>query len=74
MKSVDPMMEQILKAKPNAQNLFYLLSLLIQSGEEKQIRAVEVNLQSLIKQTRRSSIPWENRRPGNFEPPRSLSV
>lgn len=67
--SVDPVMEQILRARPAERNLFHLLSVLIQNGEEKHLRAAEINLRSLIKQTRRSLIPWENRQPGNFDPP-----
>jgi len=68
-RSVDPVIEQILRAQPGGRNLFHLLSVLIQNGEEKHLRAAEVNLRSLIKQTRASLIPWENRQPGNFDPP-----
>ncbi len=67
--SVDPVLEQILRAQHSERNLFHLLSVLIQNGEEKQLRAAEINLRSLIKQARVSLIPWENRQPGNFDPP-----
>ena len=67
--SVDPVIEQILRSRPGGRNLFHLLSVLIQNGEEKHLRTAEVNLKSLIKQTRASLIPWENRQPGNFDPP-----
>ena len=67
--SVDPVIEHILRVHPAGRNLFHLLSVLIQNGEEKQLRVAEINLRSLIKQTRASLIPWENRQTGNFEPP-----
>ncbi len=68
-KSVDPVLEHILRADSVSRNLFHLLALLIHTGEEKQIRAAEVSLKSLIKKTRGSIVPWENRQPGNFDPP-----
>jgi transcriptional regulator with XRE-family HTH domain len=68
-RSVDPVTEQILKAQSNKRELFALLATLIVHGDSKQLRAAELNLRSLIKETRRSPIPWENRQPGNFEPP-----
>ena len=67
--SIDPVIEHILRVHPGGRNLFHLLSVLIQNGEEKQLRVAETNLRSLIKQTRVSLIPWENRQTGNFEPP-----
>lgn len=62
-------LDALRSASPEERDLFYLLSMLIQEGDPKLIRAVEVNLRSLVKQTRRSEIPWANRRPGNFDPP-----
>ena len=67
--SIDPVTEHILRVHPAGRNLFHLLSVLIQNGEEKHLRVVEINLRSLIKQTRVSLTPWENRQTGNFEPP-----
>ena len=67
--SVDPVIENILRAKPAGRNLFHLLAVLIHNGDEKQLRAAEINLRSLIKQNRISEVPWENRQTGNFEPP-----
>jgi hypothetical protein len=71
---VDPVIEQflreqLLRATPRERELFAMLAALIEHGEEKLLRAVEMNLRSLMKETRRSPIPWENRQPGNFEPP-----
>jgi hypothetical protein len=66
---IDSITEQLRRATPYERELFALLTELIEHGDEKHLRAVEMNLRSLMKETRRSSIPWENRQPGNFEPP-----
>jgi transcriptional regulator with XRE-family HTH domain len=67
--SADPVTEQILRAKHQKQELFYLMSALIVHGDPRLIQAAEANLKSLIKETQRSPIPWANRQPGNFDPP-----
>jgi len=67
--SVDPVTDAILRAKPNERELFVMLAALIEHGDPKLLRTVETNLRSLMKETRRSPIPWANRQPGNFEPP-----
>ena len=67
--SIDPVTEQILRAKHQRQELFYLLSALIEHGDPRLLQAAEANLKSLIKETHRSPIPWANRQPGNFDPP-----
>ena len=67
--SIDPIAEQLRKATPRERELFAMLAALIEHGDEKNLRAVEMNLRSLMKETHRSPIPWENRQPGNFEPP-----
>ena len=68
-QSVDPVTHQILRAKRDEQKLFHLLAMLIEHGDAKLLRAAEMNLRSLVKETRRSPIPWANRQPGNFDPP-----
>ncbi len=65
----DPITEQLRRATPRERELFAMLAALIEHGDEKQLRAAETNLRSLMKETRRSPIPWENRQPGNFDPP-----
>jgi hypothetical protein len=65
----DPIAEQLRRASPRERELFAMLAALIEHGEEKPIRTVEMMLRSLMKETHRSPIPWENRQPGNFEPP-----
>ena len=69
---VDPIeviTEQLRRATPSERELFAMLAALIDHGEEKPLRILEMTLRSLMKETRRSPIPWENRQPGNFEPP-----
>lgn len=46
-----------------------LLTKLLQQNDAGLIRAVKVNLQSLLKQTRSAAVPWQRRPPGHFEPP-----
>jgi hypothetical protein len=65
----DPITVQLRRATPRERELFAMLAALIEHGDEKHLRAVEMNLRSLMKETRKSSIPWENRQPGNFDPP-----
>ena len=50
-------------------SLYVLLTAIMQSGEPKLLRAAEVNLQSLVKQAKQATIPWQNRPSGHFEPP-----
>jgi hypothetical protein len=67
--SLDPITDQLRRATPRERELFAMLAALIEHGEEKPLRILEMTLRSLMKETRRSPIPWENRQPGNFEPP-----
>jgi transcriptional regulator with XRE-family HTH domain len=67
--SVDPVTDRILRAKRGSRDLFHLLASLIEHGDPKLLRAAEVNLNSLVKETRRPPIPWASRQPGNFDPP-----
>lgn len=67
--SVDPVTDVLLRAKQNERELFTMLATLIEHGDPKLLSAVETNLRSLMKEIRRSPIPWANRQPGNFEPP-----
>jgi hypothetical protein len=66
---LDPITDQLRRATPRERELFAMLAALIEHGEEKPLRILEMTLRSLMKETRRSPIPWENRQPGNFEPP-----
>ena len=67
--SVDPVRERILLAARQDRTLFVLLTSLIQSGDPKLLRAAEVSLRSLVKQSRQATVPWQSRPPGHFEPP-----
>jgi hypothetical protein len=66
---IESIIEQLRRATPYERELFIMLAALIEHGEEKPLRILEMTLRSLMKETRRSPIPWENRQPGNFEPP-----
>lgn len=65
----DPVTERILSGSKLDRSLYVLLTALVQSAEPKLLRAAEMSLQSLVKQSRRSSVPWLNRPSGHFEPP-----
>ncbi|NKB82162.1 MAG: helix-turn-helix domain-containing protein [Nitrospirales bacterium] len=65
----DPVTERILLASQHEQEIYVLLTALLQSGDPKLVRAAEVSLRSLLKQARLSAIPWGARPSGHFEPP-----
>ncbi len=67
--AINPMIEQILLGHREAPDLYVLLTALIQSGDPKLLRAAEVNLRSLVKQSKHATLPWQTRPPGHFEPP-----
>lgn len=67
--AIDPVTAQILGAAHRERALFALLAQLIRAGDPKLLRAAEVNLRSLIKQIPRTTVPWESRPSGHFEPP-----
>ncbi|MGH7230973.1 MAG: helix-turn-helix domain-containing protein, partial [Nitrospiraceae bacterium] len=68
MDSVDPVTERILLGSRQARELYVLLTALIQSDDPKLLRAAEVNLRSLVKQSKQATVPWQSRPPGHFEP------
>src|SRR5512146_798151 len=65
----DPVTERILTGSRMDRSLYVMLTALIQSGEPKLLRAAEMSLKSLVKQSKQSTIPWLNRPSGHFEPP-----
>jgi hypothetical protein len=65
----DPITERILTGSRMDRSLYVMLTALIQSGEPKLLRAAEMSLKSLVKQSKQSSVPWQNRPSGHFEPP-----
>lgn len=65
----DPVTERILTSSRMDRSLYVMLTALIQSGEPKLLRAAEMSLKSLVKQSKRSTVPWQNRPSGHFEPP-----
>lgn len=67
--SPDPITERMLCGAQQDRELYLLLTSLLQEGDPKLLRAAEANLRSLVKQARRSTIPWQSRPSGHFEPP-----
>lgn len=65
----DPVTERILSGSRMDRSLFVLLTTLIQSAEPKLLRAAEMSLRSLVKQSKQATVPWQNRPSGHFEPP-----
>jgi transcriptional regulator with XRE-family HTH domain len=65
----DPVTERIVLAASRMPDLYVLLTARLQSGDGKLIRVAEVNLRSLIKQSKQAAVPWQSRPPGHFEPP-----
>ena len=65
----DPVTERILTGSRMDRSLYVMLTALIQSGEPKLLRAAEMSLKSLVKQSKHSTVPLQNRPPGHFEPP-----
>lgn len=66
---VDPVFERIVKASRYDQSLYVLLTALLQNGDAKLLRAAEMSLRSLVKQSRQATVPWQSRPSGHFEPP-----
>ncbi len=69
LTGADPVLERILVAAGHDRSLYVLLTALMQSGDPKLLRAAEVSLRSLVKQSKQATVPWQSRPPGHFEPP-----
>lgn len=69
LTGTDPVLEKILLATGHDRSLYVLLTALIHSGDPKLLRAAEVSLRSLVKQSKQATVPWQSRPPGHFEPP-----
>ena len=67
--SPDPVTERILAASQTERTLFALVAQLVSAAEPRLVRAAEVSLLSLVKQIPKTTVPWESRPPGHFEPP-----
>ena len=67
--SPDPITERMLCGAQKDRELYLLLTTLLQEGDPKLLRAAEANLRSLVKQARQSTVPWQSRPSGHFEPP-----
>ena len=72
--SPDPITTRILEASRPHQDLYVLLTALLQHGEPKLLRAAEVNLRSLLKQAKTATVPWQSRPSGHFEPPNAVTT
>ena len=66
---VDPVTERILAGSRADRSLYVLLTTLMQAGDPKLLRAAEMSLRSLVKQSRQATVPWQQRPSGHFEPP-----
>lgn len=69
LTGTDPVLEKILMATGQDRSLYVLLTALLHSGDPKLVRAAEVSLRSLVKQSKQATVPWLSRPPGHFEPP-----
>lgn len=65
----DPLTERILAGSRMDRTLYVLLTTLLQAGDPKLLRAAEMSLRSLAKQSRQATVPWQQRPSGHFEPP-----
>lgn len=65
----DPVTDRILAGSHSDRSLYVLLTSLMQSGDPKLLRAAEMSLRSLVKQSRQATVPWQQRPSGHFEPP-----
>lgn len=65
----DPVTDRILTGSRMDRSLYVLLTALMQAGDPKLLRAAEMSLRSLVKQSRQASVPWLQRPSGHFEPP-----
>jgi transcriptional regulator with XRE-family HTH domain len=66
---MDPVTDRILAGSRMDRSLYVLLTALMQAGDPKLLRAAEVSLRSLVKQSRHATVPWQERPSGHFEPP-----
>lgn len=69
LRHPDPVIERIIAGNRKDRTLYTLLTALLESGDAKLLRAAEMSLRSLLKQSRQAALPWQSRMPGNFEPP-----
>lgn len=69
LDSPDPVTERILQGSQIERDLYVLLTALLRHGDPKLLRAAEVNLRSLLKQAKTTTVPWQTRPSGHFEPP-----
>ena len=67
--SVDPVIEQVLRVAGRDPEMYVLLTVILQNADPKLVRAAEVSLRSLAKQSKQPTVPWQSRPPGHFEPP-----
>ena len=65
----DPLTERIVAGSRMDRSLYVLLTTLVQAGDPKLLRAAEMSLRSLVKQSRQATVPWQQRPSGHFEPP-----
>jgi len=56
---VDPVTERILAGSRADRSLYVLLTTLMQAGDPKLLRAAEMSLRSLVKQSRQATVPWQ---------------
>lgn len=69
LAGIDPIIERMVRSAQRDRSLYALVTALMQSGDERLLRAAEVSLRSLVKQLKPADVPWASRQPGHFEPP-----
>jgi transcriptional regulator with XRE-family HTH domain len=69
MDLADPVIAQVLRTVGKDLEMYVLLTVILQDGEPKLVRAAEASLRSLVKQSKRPTVPWQSRPQGHFEPP-----
>ncbi|MFM8540214.1 MAG: helix-turn-helix domain-containing protein [Nitrospira sp.] len=67
--SLDPVIERILRSAHSEREMYALLTVLLRAGDPKLLRAAEMSLRSLVKQSKQATVPWQSRPSGHFEPP-----
>ncbi|MDR4494588.1 MAG: helix-turn-helix domain-containing protein [Nitrospirales bacterium] len=65
----DPIFQRMIDISREYPDIFISLTSILHHGDPKLIRAAQINLQSLLKQARPTTLPWGSRPPGHFEPP-----
>src|SRR5438105_9389470 len=64
-ESIDPVTARVLLGTQQERGLYVLLTARRQSGDAKLLRPAEGSLQSLGKESKQTTLPWQSRPPGH---------